>query len=245
VVAAARAYHFTMGTDAAVVPEAGENPTPAAATVAEVGPRANTDVAGTAEPGAATTSGAARPNQSRAGEVVSLQQIRVSASTLETISRCALLGSAALYGIGLLIANFNSQLYGRYGLGFVEAQYVLVGFLWLALTLLGFAVTRSALRLMKGLGPWRGRHLKRNVTNALWVALGWLGLLNVYAMVMLFLGVAYCSWESVVILGVLVMTHLTLGALFQETWRDMKSRSRPSDSFLVKLWRADSIQIVL
>ena len=229
----------------AVVPEAGENATPAAATVTEVGPRAKTDVARTAEPSAAATFNAARPNESAPGEVVSLQQIRVSASTLETISRCALLGSAALYGIGLLIANFNSQLYGRYGLGFVEAQYVLVGFLWLALTLLGFAVTRSALRWMKGHGPWRGRPLKQNVTNALWVFLGWLGLLCLYTMVINFLGVAnaFWSWQSLVILSVLIMTNLTLGALFQDTWREMKSRSQPSDSFLVKLWKADSIQI--
>ena len=245
VVAAARGYHSTMGTDAAVAAEAGESPDARAATLAEVGAKTSFDVGTTPKAGAATDSGGAKPNQLSAGDVVSVQQIRVSASTVETVSRCALLGSAALYGIGLLIANFNAQQYGRYSLGLVEAQYVLAGLLWLTLTLLGFAVTRSALRWMKGHGPWRGRPLKQNVKNALWVVSGWLGLLGLYVQVMSFLGVAnaFWSWASLVILGVLVMTNLTLGALFQETWQDMKNRSQPSDSFLVKLWKADSIQI--
>jgi hypothetical protein len=43
--------------------------------------------------------------------------------------------------------------------------------------------------------------------------------------------------------GILVMTNLTLGALFKDTWKDIKDSSQASDSFLVKLWKADSIQI--
>ena len=163
---------------------------------------------------------------------------------MEVVSRCALIGSASLYAIGLLIANFNAQQYGRYGLGFVEAQYALVGLLWLTMTLFGFALTRSALRWMKGHGPWRGRPLKQNVKNGLWVITGWFGLAAAYTQVIFFLGVANAlSWASLVIFGILVMTNSTLGALFQETWQDMKNRSKPSDSFLVKLWNADSIQI--
>lgn len=234
-----------MDSDTAVVPTTGENPDSLSASLAEQKPRPNTDGAGIAEPHAAAPSAVIKPSPSNASEVVPLEQIRVPASTLESISKCALLGSAALYGIGLLIANFNSQLYGRYGLGFVEAQYVLVGCLWLALTLLVFALTRSALRWAVGHGPWRGRPLKQNMKNALWVVVGWFGLLGLFTMTMNFLGVANPFWglQSLVILGVLVFTNIALGALFQETWHDMISRSQPSDSFLVKLWKADSIQI--
>jgi hypothetical protein len=234
-----------MDADAAAVPKADENAPVAVATPLEQSPKTHTDVAGTAELGTPINFAAAHADPPGSGEKVPLQQIKVSPSTLETVSRCALLGSAALYGIGLLIANFNSQLYGRYGLGFVEAQYVLVGLLWLALTLLGFALTRTAFRWVEGRGPWTVRPLKQNVTNALWVVLGWLGLLCVYTMVINFLGVAnpFWSWQSLAILGVLMMTNLAFGALFQETWGEMKSRSQPSDSFLVKLWKADSIQL--
>ena len=189
--------------------------------------------------------GEAKPIQPRGSDPVPLQQIRLSSSTLDAISRCTLLGSAALYGIGLLVANFNAQLYGRYSLGLVEAQYVLVGLLWLVLTLLGFAVTRSALRWMKAHGPWRGRPRTQNVKNLLLVAGGWLGLLGVYLQIMNFLGVAnaYVFWLPWLVLGILVMNNLTLGALFQETWQDMQARGTQSDSFLVKLWKVDSIQI--
>src|SRR5437899_10619730 len=110
---------------------------------------------------------------------------------------------------------------------------------------LGSVVTRSAHRWMKGRGPWRGRRLKQNVTNLLWVAAGWLGLLGLYLQVMSLLGVAnaFWSWVPLIILGILVMTNSALVGLFQETWKDMNSRSQPSDSFLVKLWKVDSLLI--
>jgi hypothetical protein len=194
----------------------------------------------------------ANPNQEKGPEKqpnsaddAPLQQVQVSASTVETVSKCALLVSAALYGIGLLIANFNAQLYGRYSLGLVEAQYVLVGLLWAALTLLGFAITRSATRWFKGHGPWKGRSLRENAKASFWVLTAWLGLLCVYAQIVNFLGVenAFWSWVPWMILGVLVLTNLSLGALFQETLQDMNCRSAPGDSFLAKLWKVDSIQI--
>jgi hypothetical protein len=175
--------------------------------------------------------------------MLSWQRLRVSPSGLEIIWRCALLGSAALYGTGLLIANFNSQLYGLHSLGLVEAQYILVGALWLTLTLLVYAVIRSAVRWAKGHGPWRGRSLKQNAAHALWVLVGWVGLLGVYSLVMLFLGIRVASLESAIVLGILVMTNLTFIAFIQETWRDARDRSQPDDSFLVKLRKADSIQI--
>ncbi|MGD0201660.1 MAG: hypothetical protein ABSD27_12990, partial [Bryobacteraceae bacterium] len=184
--------------------------------------------------------------QEKPKDVLPLQQIGASGSTIETVSRCALLGSAALYGIGLLIANFSAQLYGRYTLGLVEAQYVLVGMLWMALTLLSFALTRSGMRWLKAHGPWRGRLPRSNLKNALSVTAAWLGLLGVYLQVVAFLGLgidAYWSWGPWLILAILVFTNLTLGALFQETWQDMNRRSQPGDSFMVKLWKADSIQI--
>lgn len=210
----------------------------------EVVPKANTDVAGTLD-GAATASAATKPDKSGTGNVVAVEQIRVSPSTLETVSRCALLGSASLYAVGLVIANFNAQLYGRYSLGFVEAQYVLVGLLWLYLTLLVFALRRFVFRVIKSEGPWRGRPLKQNVQSGGLVLAGLFGSWWLYGVVVGSLGVAhpYWSWKSLVILGVLVLTTSTLGDLFQKTWQDMKSQSQPSDSFLVKLWKADSIQM--
>jgi hypothetical protein len=236
-----------VGTDAEVALQTVENSIPAAVTVAEVGPKANTDVAdtiSTLEPGA-TASGAPKPDQSGTGKVLAVEQIRLSPSTLETVSRCALLASAGLYGLGLVIANFNAQLYGRYSLGFVEAQYVLVGLLWLFLTLLAFALMRYAFQLIKILGPWRGRPLRQNVKQGLWVPVGLCGGWWVYASVVGVLGVShpYWSWESLVIIGVLLLTTITLGDLFQKTWRDMKCESQPGDSFLVKLWKVNSIQI--
>jgi hypothetical protein len=170
----------------------------------------------------------------------------VHAPALEILSRLALIGSAGLYGIGLLIANFNAQLYGRYNLGFVEAQYVLVGLLWLLLTLFVFALTRSALRWMKGLGPWRGRPLGQNVKKGLQLALWWLSALGFYWWVISFLAPddAYWSWRPLLTLGVLLASSLTLAGLFKETWQEVKTQSRPGDSFLLKLRKADSIQIV-
>jgi hypothetical protein len=87
--------------------------------------------------------------------------------------------------------------------------------------------------------------LKQNVKHGLWVAGAWLGLLGLCIQAINFLGVAnaFESWESLVILGVLALTNLALSALFQETWQDMKVRSQANDTFLVKLWKADSIQL--
>jgi hypothetical protein len=241
--AAARAYSFTVGTNAEVASQTRENRVPAVDPLAEVTPKADADVADTVEPGAVTASSAPKPDQSGTGNVVAVEEIRLSPSTLETVSRCALLASASLYGVGLVIANFNAQLYGRYNLGFVEAQYVLVGLLWLFLTLLAFALTESASRWMKSRGPWRGRPLKQDVKKGLLVAFGWLTLWSFYVIVMGFLGVAFGFEKCLAVLVVLILQTLSLGALFQETWQDMKSRGQPSDSFLLKLRKVDPAQI--
>jgi hypothetical protein len=174
-----------------------------------------------------------------------VQQLQISSSSIDGLSKCALLLSGALYAIGLLVTNFSAQRYGRTNLSLVEAQYVLVGLLWLALTLLSFALTRSAFRWIKDNGPWKGRPLRKNLTNALWASLGCIGLLGLYVQVAAFLGVEnpYRSWVPWAMLGTLVFTNISLGALFQDTLRDMNQRALPGDKFLAKLWKADSIQI--
>jgi hypothetical protein len=173
------------------------------------------------------------------------QSARLSTATIEAVSKCALLGSAALYAIGLLITNFNAQTYGRYSLSLIEAQYVLVGSLWMALTLLSFAVTRSAVRWLKGHGPWRGRQTGKNLINVFWVLVAWMGLSSVYAQVMSLAGLenAFFGWRTWLSLAVLVFTNISLGALVEETWKDMNRKGAPGDSFLARLWKADSIQI--
>ena len=232
-----------MSTDAALVSEGGKNPGPPAPAVVKAVQNATSEATSTADQAAGGAPGTARVTQSTADGMLSLPHVRVSASTLEIIWRCALLGSAALYGTGLVIANFNSQLYGLRTLGLVEAQYVLTGGLWLTLTALVYAVMRSAVRWAKAHGPWRGRSLKQSAAHALWVLAGWVGLLGVYSLVINFLGIRVGSLDSAIILGILMMTSLALIALVQETWQDMKERSQPDDSFLVKFRKADSIQI--
>jgi hypothetical protein len=172
------------------------------------------------------------------------QQPRLSGA-VEIGSKVFLLVSAALYGIGLLIANFNAQVYGRYSLGLLEAQYVLVGMLWLSLTLLTFALLRSAGRWISNNGPWKGRALLTNLRHGILAFSGCAGLLAIYLQVLGFLGIdhPYWGWKPLAILAILVGTNISLGALFGDTMNDIVRLSAPTDSLLVRLWKADSIAI--
>lgn len=235
-IAGVRGYHFSMNAGSVATHKSDPGTTLLGGTTNEDGAQLTSSVEGEGGRGAGTAFGTLNTQQSSVDGTGLLQRISASSSALETASKLALLGSAALYGIGLLIANFNSHLYARPSLGLNEAQYVLVGTLWAALTLFGFALARTGTRLAKSRGPWRDRPLKEDVKNALLVALGWAGLLGffVYAISSLVDNI----WVSLAAAGVVAATDAVLAMLYEDVRHAAKSRSEGSDSSQFNLWEA-------
>ena len=166
-------------------------------------------------------------------------------STIESFSKCALFVSGLLYAIGLLITNFNAQRYGRNYLTLAEAQYVLVGLLWLLLTLLTVALVRVLGRWKKAYGPWRGRPHKKQLANGLRLFLQCAVLWAVFSQVTTFAGAEGMYWSPVhwVILVVMLFTTFSLSTLFQETFREMNKGATPDETLSTKLQRIDSVDI--
>lgn len=183
-----------------------------------------------------------------------LQRALMSPSTIEIASKWVLLFSACLYSVGLIVVNFNAQRFGISTLSIADSRYILVGLLWLALTLFTSALARSAIRLIRHYGPWNNRSLKANLLNVLRLSFWCLCLLGFYIQVVSFLsseGASVFAFIEVprslqialVVIGVMLLTVLSFGALFEDTVREMKERAAPHDGFLTKLWKADYLQI--
>jgi hypothetical protein len=62
---------------------------------------------------------------------------------IESIAKTFLIGSLVLYSVGLIITNLYYLTFGLASYNLVQAQYVLTGYSWLSLTLLGGVLTSS------------------------------------------------------------------------------------------------------
>ena len=62
---------------------------------------------------------------------------------IESIAKTFLVGSLVLYSVGLIITNLYYLTFGLASYNLIQAQYVLTGYSWLSLTLLGGVLTSS------------------------------------------------------------------------------------------------------
>lgn len=161
-------------------------------------------------------------SESTSGSILPNEKSSFSSHTIEAISKCVVLVPALLYGVGLFIANISAQSYGRLSLGLVDAQYILVGLLWMVLLMLTTGAVHLYVGRFKDSVLRDGLSIPARIRESLLtlpvlgtIATSWYWIMHV-------LGARLTGWMLLIDFFVPAVTGYMLASSLRDTWGEIK-----------------------